>query len=272
MRLLVSVRSAAEVAAALEGGADIIDAKEPSRGSLGAVSSDVLADIVKCVPPEHPLSIALGDLISEAQVEHAITTLELGAGSWPLYLKLGFAGVSSLTTIARLLRVAVLSRCCHRRVPGIVAVAYADASTAGTARPREIADAAGAEGCVGVLLDTHQKNGQNLFAITGETELAHWIDDCRAAGLLTAVAGSLDAPDLPRLSRLAPDIVGVRGAACEGGRGGEVRPDRVAALRMGILSASSASLQGPIPPMLRERSRNARAKGEFWRSASDVTS
>ena len=32
MRLLVSVRSAAEAAAAVAGGADIVDAKEPDRG------------------------------------------------------------------------------------------------------------------------------------------------------------------------------------------------------------------------------------------------
>ena len=45
MRLLVSVRSAAEVAAALAGGADIIDAKEPSRGGLGAVDPEDLEAI-----------------------------------------------------------------------------------------------------------------------------------------------------------------------------------------------------------------------------------
>ena len=33
--LLVSVRSAAEAATALAGGADLIDVKEPSRGPLG---------------------------------------------------------------------------------------------------------------------------------------------------------------------------------------------------------------------------------------------
>ena len=43
MRLLVSVRSADEVAAAMAGGADIIDAKEPARGSLGAVDAATLA-------------------------------------------------------------------------------------------------------------------------------------------------------------------------------------------------------------------------------------
>ena len=34
-RLLVSVRSAAEAEIALHGGADLIDVKEPTRGSLG---------------------------------------------------------------------------------------------------------------------------------------------------------------------------------------------------------------------------------------------
>ena len=36
MHLLVSVRSAEEAAAALEGGADVIDAKDPDNGALGS--------------------------------------------------------------------------------------------------------------------------------------------------------------------------------------------------------------------------------------------
>ena len=49
MRLLVSVRSEEEARAALAGGADIIDAKEPSRGALGAVEIGVLREIVSVV-------------------------------------------------------------------------------------------------------------------------------------------------------------------------------------------------------------------------------
>ena len=45
MRLLVSVSSAAEASAALAGGADVIDAKDPLAGALGAVSADVLREI-----------------------------------------------------------------------------------------------------------------------------------------------------------------------------------------------------------------------------------
>ena len=45
MRLLVSVASAPEAAEAIAGGADIIDAKDPLTGAIGAVSSHVLSAI-----------------------------------------------------------------------------------------------------------------------------------------------------------------------------------------------------------------------------------
>ena len=45
MQLLVSVTDAIEAAAALDGGADIIDAKDPASGALGAVTVDVFRDI-----------------------------------------------------------------------------------------------------------------------------------------------------------------------------------------------------------------------------------
>ena len=45
MRLLVSVANAAETSAALAGGADVIDAKNPHDRALGAVSLDVLREI-----------------------------------------------------------------------------------------------------------------------------------------------------------------------------------------------------------------------------------
>ena len=49
MRLLVSVTSAAEASAALAGGADVIDAKDPRRGALGAVSPQTLRAILAAV-------------------------------------------------------------------------------------------------------------------------------------------------------------------------------------------------------------------------------
>ena len=47
MQLLVSVRDAAEAAEAIAAGADIVDAKEPGAGALGAVSLDTFETIAR---------------------------------------------------------------------------------------------------------------------------------------------------------------------------------------------------------------------------------
>jgi len=60
--LLISVRSASEVETAITGGADIIDAKEPTRGALGPVSESELKAIANAVAGRKPFSAALGEL------------------------------------------------------------------------------------------------------------------------------------------------------------------------------------------------------------------
>ena len=89
MQLLVSVRTAAEARIALAGGADIVDAKEPSRGSLGAVSPSVLRQICQRIPSERPVSVALGDVSTAAQVLQSISSVPRSRRT-ATYLKLGF--------------------------------------------------------------------------------------------------------------------------------------------------------------------------------------
>jgi uncharacterized protein (UPF0264 family) len=245
MRLLVSVRSASEVGAALVGGADIIDAKEPRHGSLGAVSRRTLASITTVVPPECPLSIALGDLTTQPEVERSISSLELPPREAPTYLKLGFAAVPSSEAIERLLRTAVAVASEHRSAPKIIAVGYADPTAAGAASPWEIHGAALRSHCSGVLLDTYRKTGSDLFSWFTEADLAKWISDLRTEGLLAAVAGGLGIPQMAQVCVPLPDVIGVRGAACEGGRDGAVSSFRVATLR-GVMDRCCGVYSGPV--------------------------
>src|SRR5262249_26387315 len=60
--LLVRVRSGTEGEAARHGGADLIDVKEPRRGPLGRAEREVIADVVRCVAGQRPVSAALGEL------------------------------------------------------------------------------------------------------------------------------------------------------------------------------------------------------------------
>jgi uncharacterized protein (UPF0264 family) len=231
MLLLVSVRSASEVSAALAGGADIIDAKEPRLGSLGAVSHRTLASIARSVPLECPFSIALGDLTTRPEVERSISLLDLPSRQAPTYLKFGCAGVASPTVVEHLLRAAVAAAAEHRSAPRIIAVGYADASAAGSAPPEEIREAALRSGCYGVLLDTYSKTGLDLFRWVTETDLANWISELRTSGLLSAIAGGLGIHQVAQACSPLPDVIGVRGAACDQGRDGRVSSSKVAALR-----------------------------------------
>ncbi|HEV7366468.1 MAG TPA: (5-formylfuran-3-yl)methyl phosphate synthase [Gemmatimonadales bacterium] len=243
MELLVSVRSGAEVEPALTGGADIIDAKEPTRGSLGLVSDAVLADILAQVPGDQALSIALGDFSHPDDVLAAVSTRPLPARRAHLYLKLGFAGVTARDDLETMVATAVAAAEWHQAWPRIVVVAYADSARAETANPDTIREIAADRGAAGVLLDTCIKDGRGLFGWMDRPALELWVERGRDAGLLTAVAGGLELDDIELVGVADPDVVGVRGAACDGGRGGQVNASRVRALRERI-RPSSGSVQG----------------------------
>lgn len=224
MQLLVSVQSGEEAAAALAGGADIIDAKDPRNGPLGAVSLEVLTAIAAAVRGRRPITAALGDAEAEAALErHAAAFAACGAA----LVKVGFAGVSSRTRVEALTRAAVRGTGAGR----VIAVAYADHARVDAAPPDAVIAAAADAGAAGILVDTADKSGPGLLDILQPEALEALVHQARRRHLLVAMAGRLTLADLGIVGRAGPDIAGVRGAACEGGRAGGVSVARVRALR-----------------------------------------
>src|SRR5205823_2503111 len=113
--------SVAEAAAALAGGADIIDAKDPASGPLGAVTHNVLRGIHRRVNGRKPVSAALGDALVEELVEqHARACAAIGI--W--FVKIGFTGTSSIPRAGSLLGAAVRGAAIGTdHAGGVVAVA-----------------------------------------------------------------------------------------------------------------------------------------------------
>ncbi len=215
MRLLVSVRDAVEAAVALAGGADIIDAKDPASGALGAVTVDALRAIVAAAGSTRPVTAALGDAIDASATEDAAR--EFAA-----------AGVAFVKVEARGLAAAVRGvRATTRGDCGVVAAMYADGDPDATARFTRVVDAAAAAGASGVLLDTIDKTGPGLLHIVTRARLAACVTAAHARGLFIALAGRLSADDLPVVRETGADIAGVRSAACVGGRTGILSADRV---------------------------------------------
>ena len=237
MRLLVSVKNAEEALAALVGGAHIVDAKDPATGALGAVSLDVFRAIHATVAGAQPVSAALGDADNEAQIQSIVRDY---AAAGAAFVKIGFAGVSSGARAAALLSAAMRGAADRSRV---IAVAYADADRAGSLDPPSIIDAAARAGAAGVLLDTADKQGPGLRALMTAAALTRWVAAAHGANLLVALAGTLAADDLPFVREAGADIAGVRGAACVGGRTGQISAERIRRL----LAALRCSTPVPAP-------------------------
>jgi len=237
MRLLVSVRGPAEARAAVAGGADVIDAKDPARGALGPVRVDRLAAIRRAVGVARPVSAALGDACDDATVE---VTAATAAGL--AFVKLGFGGV---TSDARAQGLALAARRGAAGETALVLVAYADWRRAGCLAPARLPAVAAATGAAGVLLDTAWK-GVPLFTLESPDAVAAWVAAVHAAGLFAALAGGLAGRDFAMARRVGADLVGVRGAACVGGRKGRVSEARVAVLRS-LVRATPALPVGALP-------------------------
>lgn len=214
-----------EARTALAGGADIIDVKNPAEGALGAPEPAILRAVRDVVPYTVPLSVALGDA---PHLPGAFAMAARGAASCGAeYVKVGLLGSSQTHQALELLR--AIRRAAEEVNPGIriVGVAYADAGRAGGLPPGELPAVASAAGVEGVLLDTFFKDGVSTFDALEQEAIEGFLAAARAAGLSSGLAGSLRPSDFGRAAQLGADIIGVRGAACDGGRNGSVSADRV---------------------------------------------
>ncbi len=213
-RLLVSPVDRNEALEAVEGGAHIIDVKNPREGSLGANVPWVIREIMEVVPEDREVSATVGDVpYKPGTVSQAV----LGVASIGVdYAKVGLYGVKTPEEAVEVMRA------CSRAVrefgysTRVVAAGYADAHRVGSLDPMKVPEVAAEAECDVAMVDTAVKDGKRLFDFLSEEEVGEFVDLAHEHGLEVALAGSLRREDMPVVKELGADIVGVRGAACEG--------------------------------------------------------
>jgi (5-formylfuran-3-yl)methyl phosphate synthase len=239
-RLLVSVRSYAEAVRAVDGGADIIDVKEPMLGSLGMAGSEVIFQIATGISrgmPVPPISVALGEL---ADWPEGREVPELPAAV--TFAKLGLSNTARTTDwIVGWNRVRnQFDHRCEQRL-NWVAVAYADDVAAQSPPLDDVLSAAIETRCAGLLIDTYGKSGKSLLDFVGMPKLKQIVRRCHDASLFLALAGSLKTELLPALSGLCADVLAIRSAACRhADRRGEVDSALVRTFRNTMSNSLSA--------------------------------
>ena len=219
--LLVSVRSAAEARIALDAGADLIDVKEPSRGSLGRADAAVWRDVAEALAGRVPVSVALGELIDAGSTSAAAV---VPTGGRVQFAKLGLAGAARLANWQRywLQSMAELPENVQP-----VAAAYADWQTAHAPPPHEVLAVAARLKAPCLLIDTYDKSRGNLLVHCPVAELTELAGQAADRGIRLVLAGSLDRAAIARLAPLAPAYFAVRSAACVGDRTQAIEASRV---------------------------------------------
>ncbi len=182
MRLLVSVANAADASAALAGGADVIDAKNPLAGALGPVSADVLREIHATVAGARLVTAAIGDASDETEIERAAGTF---AAAGAALVKVGFAGITNAS------RIETAHQGGRARRPELPPV-----SSRWRTPTRDpvgaFVDVAARAGAMGVLLDTADKSGPGLRGLMTPTALARWVAEAHEGGIAGRAGREVD--------------------------------------------------------------------------------
>ena len=253
MRVLVSVRDAAEARRAAAAGVDLVDCKEPGAGALGALPVATIAEIVAALREagfagatsatigdldgapadtaggrrvaasaacrfgrEAPMPRRLGDAATPRQVDDALARVEALAAAGVDYVKVGVEAGPAAVPLLR-----ALAGCGRAVVPVFVADRGLDDAL--VARARGL-------GFPAVMADTADKRAGSLFELLPAAALSRFVAAARAAGVPVGLAGALRRADLPRLRALAPDFAGFRSAVCDGDRAGTLDAGRLRAL------------------------------------------
>ncbi len=220
MKLLVSVRNAAEARIALDGGANLIDIKEPSRGALGRPDSEEIARVVAEVGGKVSVSAALGELFdTESESPLVLSPHDKKHFAGLQFAKYGLSGALNISNWQDHWRAAI----CQLPAGVLpVAVAYADWKTCAAPSPDDVLEIASKVGCAAILVDTFNKSRGGLLEHLSLNELAAIIDRAKRFELLTVVGGSLGQNSIREVARILPDVIAVRTAICLEKRTGQI--------------------------------------------------
>jgi len=223
--MLASVADAQEAETAVRHGADIIDVKD-IRTAFGSVGPALVRKTVDAVGGHRPVSAVIGEpeMKPEDLLRHATEIADAGA----TYIKVGLYphprrrdSIDTLSSLA--------ARC------RLIGVMFADHGT-----DESLIEVMAQNKFRGAMIDTFEKNDGRLFDHLDIAAIGRFVEVAHSHELMAGLAGSLEAPDIPRLLLTAPDVLGFRRALC-------MNEDRTASISPHALDI----VRGLIPKELR---------------------
>ncbi len=235
-----------EALLAANGGADIIDVKNTSEGSLGANFPWIIQEVVRSLQNQPvTFSATLGDLPFKPGTAALAATGAAYAGA--RYIKAGMYGTKTLEEASDVM--IAVARACRNFDPDIrvVTAGYADYGRFGGLHPQTIIKAAVNSNSDVVMVDTAIKDGATLFDNMDFGDIQNFIDVAHSHNLEVALAGSIKKEHIPTLLELKPDIVGLRGAVCVGNdRNTQIELGRLQSFVSAIRSSTTVEFSSDV--------------------------
>lgn len=229
MLVLISPVSYEEAASVLDTGLDILDVKNVDEGSLGAQFPWHTARVAELARNRGvKVSATLGDLPFKPGTAAlaAYGAAQCGA----TYIKAGLHGLNTYDQARAMMEAVRRAVEMVSEDTEVVAAGYADYRRFGGLNSCDLVRAARDAQCDVVMVDTAIKDGPTLFDALSVDEIREFVEQGHEAELQVALAGSIKMEHAPLLLALGPDIIGVRGAVCEGDRRNtKISPDKTRA-------------------------------------------
>ena len=198
-KILTSIKSLSEIRLVLKKGVDVIDFKDPSNGSLGALTIKQISFFLKSIPSNQLTSSTIGDIEDIKTIRERVVMLSKTNIN---FIKIGF--FFDYTKIKILKNLKKLAK--NKKM---IAVLFAD-NKPNLNLIREIKKIQ----FDGILIDTKNKKNGNLRNYLSTKKLRNFIKVSKEQNLSIGLAGSLNIKDIDPLIRLKPDYLGFRGALC----------------------------------------------------------
>ena len=229
MKLLVSPINLEEARSAMNGGADIIDVKNPKEGSLGANFPWVIKSVADAVNSKVPISATIGDFNYKPGTA---SLAALGAAvSGADFIKVGLFDIQTNEQALEMAQRVVKSVKNYDSSKKVVISGYADYKRINSIPVSELPPICKEAGADVVMMDTGVKDGRSTFEFMTNEELSDFTAAAREHGLLSAIAGSINFDDIDALNQIDPDIIGIRGCVCGGDRNSVIQQKLVEDLK-----------------------------------------
>jgi len=226
MEAVIVVMSKEDALEARRGGARLLSVKNIREGSLGANVPRIIREVRRSLPRRVKIGATLGDYperMAGTVAQAAVGAIVSGARH---HVTAGLYRVGSAEQASLIIRNLGEIKDLYPKV-SLAIGAYADHQKLGSISPSETLELLKGSKVDAVVLDVQLVEEAHLFDLMKPPPLQEFIGRAHRYGLQTILLGSLGVKDVETLIELGPDLIGVRGSVCEGGRLGRISAQKV---------------------------------------------